>query len=164
MDKIQIRALKDKDLEAVAKVIKKASYLSLKKQNLLEEDIKEIFKRHSPKELLLKVKGNLFFVAEDDNQIIGVIGLRKHNNSKIPNRISTFYIKPEYQGKKIGKALYEHVLNLAINLKIKTLFVKSSLQAEPIYAHYGFKRIREETKHYPNGTQNTTVWMEKYLI
>ena len=124
-----------------------------------------MYSLNSPQHILNRIKENYFFIAQDNKneKIVGVIGLRKDKGSKVHNRISTFFVLHEYQGKGIGKILFNKVLNLAIKFNVKKMVVNSSLFAEPIYRHLGFKKVRIVSKNYPNGDVYKNVWMEKQM-
>jgi ribosomal protein S18 acetylase RimI-like enzyme len=52
-------------------------------------------------------KNQKFVVAKDGEKIIGVCSLHREENY---NKLSTIYILPEYQGRGIGKQLWEAVV------------------------------------------------------
>ena len=142
---IVIRGLTKADLRKAGGVIRRASLPHLKAQGLPDETIREIV-ANRPQKLAAKALGNTFFVAEDVNRkkIVGVIGLRKDDGSNIPNRLSTFYTDPEYQGKGIGRMLYEKIREEAIKNGCQKLVVSSSPYAESkVKAHEAVRRERE---------------------
>lgn len=72
-----------------------------------------------------------------DNQVVGVIG-------SMDNYINFFFVKKEYQNKKIGKKLMYTMLE---NLKQKysdTIEVDASNYSINIYKHFGFIDVEEE--------------------
>lgn len=71
-----------------------------------------------------------------DNEVVGVIG-------SMDNYINFFFVKKEYQNKKIGKKLMYAMLE---NLKQKysdTIEVDASSYASNIYKHFGFVDVEE---------------------
>ena len=94
---------------------------------------------------------------------MGLIGLRKNDEGTVYDRISTFFVLPEQRGKGVGKLLFKTVCDLAQQNKVKKLVVSSSLFAEKIYKHWGFKKIKIITKSYSNGDLYKNIWMEKKM-
>lgn len=165
MSDIRIRVLTEEDLEEAGNVVKSALLPRLKSENLPEAVIKEIISRYDPDNFREEVNGTYFLVAEDQStgKLIGVGGLRKNEGSLIPNRLTTFFVNPEYQRKGICRMLYENVKEEALKNGCKKLVVSSSPFAEPIYEHFGFKKIKVNWKKYPNGGKSYNVWMEQKL-
>lgn len=92
-----------------------------------------------------------------------MIGLKKDDESKIHNRISTFFLLKEYRGKGIGSMLFKKVFDLAKSFNVEKMVVNSSLKAEKIYRHWGFVKVRTNIKKYPNGDKYKNIWMEKNI-
>lgn len=166
MKSVIIRKVNKADINKIVKALRKAYLPIFKSQKLSKTTIDEQFRLNDASHLLLRIKDNYFFVAEDgkNKKIIGLIGLRKDDNSKIHNRISTFFVLQEYQGKGVGSMLFNKVMELVKKFKVKKLVVNSSFFAEDIYKHWGFKRIKITTKKYPNGDVYKNVWMEKEIF
>ena len=163
LDEVIIRKVKKEDLKAIPGAYIKAFRPIFESQNLSKETIKECELTNNEKHFAERVKGNYFFVAEINNKIVGMIGLRKDDGSDIQNRVSTFFVLPKYRGQGIGTLLFNKVLNLAKKLNIDKMVVSSSLFAEDIYKHWGFVRKKIIRKHYPNGDGYKMYWMEKKL-
>jgi GNAT superfamily N-acetyltransferase len=165
MNNIIIKKISKRDIPNISVIANEAYLPEYKRQKLSASTIKELLRSNDVKHISDRIKGNYFFVAKDkkENKIIGFIGLRKDNDRSLHDRISTFIVLKEYQGKGVGSMLYKKVLEQALKLKIKKLVVKASLLAEPIYSHWRFKKIRIITKTYSNGDKYRNVWMEKNL-
>jgi GNAT superfamily N-acetyltransferase len=75
--------------------------------------------------------GNLFYIAEFENKIIGAIEVRNLNH------ISLFFVDRKYQQKGIGKELFKTILKI---VKDKSSFIEvhSSPYAKDIYSKMGF--------------------------
>ena len=59
---------------------------------------------------------------------------------------------------------YEKVKRVALEKRCKKMVVSSSPYAEPIYKHFGFRKIRINWKEHDNGRKSYTVWMEQDLV
>ena len=76
------------------------------------------------------------FGAFDGHTLIGLIATK--NEGK---HISLFFIQPTYQGKGIGKSLFETATQ---DKPIAEMTVNSSSYAIPVYQSFGFEPISEE--------------------
>jgi len=82
----------------------------------------------------------LYFVAEENGGIIGMIMLRDMNY------ISQFFVAATHQGRGVGRLLWEQALRTVVDAGASGAFsVSSSLAAENIYARFGFARSGEPT-------------------
>lgn len=94
-------------------------------------------------------------IATENDTIVGIIGLQE-------NRVRTFYVHPEFQGKGIGSKLYKKLEETALTLGVTKLFVISSPMGESIYEHFGFKKIRPVEKE-RGGEKYIDTLMEKHF-
>lgn len=81
-----------------------------------------------------------FEVVEYEGQIIGSVGVYKIDEETCELR--KMYLYPSYQGTGIGKALMEHALEAAKELKYKTITLQTNsvlVKALPLYEKYGFE-------------------------
>lgn len=110
------------------------------------------------------------YIAKEDNQIVGMIGVLFSRRSK-QSHIATivwFYVSKESRGKKIGGALFNELeKDIASNSRIRkiALNVTSSQEnAQKIYAKYGFNVVgvlKNELNE--NDTYYDVFVMEKYI-
>ncbi|HQP30695.1 MAG TPA: GNAT family N-acetyltransferase [Deltaproteobacteria bacterium] len=77
-------------------------------------------------------QGNYTVVAIIDEHIMGVGLLHRYGE------IALCYVHPYYQGRGIGKGLLEDMERKARALKIKTLLLKSTLNAVSFYQLHGY--------------------------
>ena len=164
MNIILIRKVKKDDAQAIADAIKIAYIPLFQTQKLSQTSIDEQLLLNDSYHLAERFKGNYFYVAKDSKEkVVGLIGLRKNDEGTVYDRISTFFVLPEQRGKGVGKLLFKTVCDLAQQNKVKKLVVSSSLFAEKIYKHWGFKKIKIITKSYSNGDLYKNIWMEKKM-
>jgi GNAT superfamily N-acetyltransferase len=84
------------------------------------------------------------FVAEVNDEIIGMIGVRQvysYENDGLSTQISALVVKKEFQGKGIGKRLVGFVENWALMRRSKVLFLTSGLREERLATHEFYKSI-----------------------
>ena len=132
---IRIRKFKKGDAIKVSNVIKK-SFRSIISKNYTKESVEDQIKENSPKKILEKAKKVKYFVAVEKGKILGFGG---YNEEKI----HTFFVLPEMQGKGIGSRILEKVLTEAKKDGIESLKCWSSFNAENFYASFGFKKIKK---------------------
>ena len=80
--------------------------------------------------------GMTFYGAFEEDRIIGMLALRPHRH------ISLFFVEKDYQGRGVGKALFEMV---SADLEGKVMTVNSAPYAVNIYKALGFKPMAKET-------------------
>ncbi|MGF1692279.1 GNAT family N-acetyltransferase [Photobacterium kagoshimensis] len=96
------------------------------------------------------------FVAEIDGVIVGYTDLQASG------LIDHFFCHHQYQGKGVGRALMQHVLNSAKAKAIPRLYSEVSITARPFYEHYGFFVVREQTITVRGQKMNNFI-LEKWL-
>lgn len=80
--------------------------------------------------------GEAMFFAKDGDRVIGFCGIKE---SEEENRLSSIYVLPEYQGKGIGKKLWQTVAPLFNPEKDTFVRVASyNMQAIDFYKRLGF--------------------------
>lgn len=161
--KITIRRAGQKDAKLIYAIYSEVYTKINKNDGLSKKASRERMTMHNEAAMQERLRGNYFFLAIDqtNDKPVGVIGLRRDENSKVHNRVSTFDILEEYRGMGIGGRLYKKVLNLAKKLGVKKLVVSANLSAVEMYSHWGFKKTKEVVKNYSTGESYTNVWMEK---
>src|SRR3989344_6592060 len=131
----QIRKFQSQDAIKVSNVIKKG-FRSIISKNYTKESVEDQIKENSPKKIIEKAKKVKYFVAVEKGKILGFGG---YNEEKI----HTFFVLPEMQGKGIGSRILEKVLTEAKKDGIESLKCWSSFNAENFYASFGFKKIKK---------------------
>lgn len=120
--------------------------------------IEDFCTKYTPEKFAERMKTIDYFVAEDTGteKILGVIGLKEDHPR-------TFFVDPSAQGKGIGRKLYDYLETQAKRRGIMRLFLEGSPLGEPIYTHFGFKKIKTLNKE-RLGTPYTDAYMEKDLV
>lgn len=101
-----------------------------------QEGIEEFFKFANENSLAERTKSNSFaIIAYQDKNAVGVIEIKDYCH------IAMYFVKPYYQKKGCGKALFNEALSIIIRKGngINRLTVNSSLNAVPSYERLGFK-------------------------
>ncbi len=88
----------------------------------------------------LRIGEAFAITAFDNDQPVGIIEMRNGNH------LSLLFVRKEYQGRGIGRRLFENALERCrmANPALGTITVKSSPYAVPIYEKLGFRRTGPE--------------------
>lgn len=151
---IEIRKIELPDYEKVIEMIKSTIMASF--NDLYSELLnKAICEKYDLESFILSATEIEMWIAVEDEHILGIIGLQE-------NRVRTFYVHPEHQGKGIGRKLYKKLEETALTRGVTNLFVISSPIGESIYEHFGFQRIKPVEKERA-GQKYVDTLMEKYF-
>lgn len=98
-----------------------------------------------------------FFISLDTaaKKVVGIIGLKD-------NELKTFFVDPDYQGKGIGRLLYNKLEQVVRERKIKKLILYGSPLGEPVYLKFGFHKIKTVIDNL-EGIEFEDAYMEKEL-
>ena len=127
---IKYRKFRDKNVKDVALLMPRV-YREFNSDEATPEKIQEFYdyidpRKNSKKELLRKIKRPVFFVATDNNKIVGII-------RGTPDRITSLFVEGKFHKKGIGKKLFEFFQKEAIKQGSKTIKVRASLFATSFY-------------------------------
>lgn len=154
---IIVRKASFSDFSGTIDVIKKSHRISF--AHLYPKELIEDFcQKYTSEQMKERAKNTTFFVAEDTEtkRILGVIALTS-------NQLRTFFVDPDFQGKGIGKLLYQRLEQEAKKQHFTKLFLEGSPVGEPIYTRFGFKKIKTLQKK-RHGFSYTDAYMEKELL
>src|SRR3989339_1137147 len=132
---IRIRKFKEEDAN-MASVVVKRSLRSIVSHGHSKQSIEDQIKCNSPKRMRERSQYVQYFVAIEENSIVGIGG---YDHQKV----HTFFVEPNRQGKGIGKALMKKVLAEAKKKGIPSLICWSTFPAVPFYSRLGFKPTRK---------------------
>ncbi|WP_247672700.1 GNAT family N-acetyltransferase [Aquimarina sp. MMG016] len=129
---MKIRPYTPNDKDSVLKL------LDLNTPKFFDKTEKESLKKYLDNEV------EDYFVVEENNEIIGAGGINYFPTERIA-RISWDFIKPNMQGKGIGRKLTEYRINkLNNNNEIDLIIVRTSQIAYKFYEKMGFKLVKVE--------------------
>ena len=135
-EKMKIRIAKRQDIKKIKKFVSSIleEIFSSPAKNL--EDLDNIEKNFE-----------LFLVAEEDEEIIGTIGLKNERDA----RISRMYVKKSKRGKDIGKQLLMELFDYCKG-RFNRIFLTTYPQMESMgfYKKFGFKKFKQDER----------IWME----
>lgn len=98
-------------------------------------------KRISDWQKKIKDKSFITLVYENDHNISGYLwaGKNRDNNINIPNEIYAIYVKPKFQGKGIGKALFKEYHNIINHSSFYLYMLKGNTKTSKFYSAMGGK-------------------------
>lgn len=103
-----------------------------------------------------KCSSKFTLVAETDGIIAGFAELDDDGH------IDCFYCHKDFQGKGVGRLLYQEIENEALDRNLSRLFVEASITAKPFFKRMGFSVI-EKQKVKTRGAEFTNFRMEKLI-
>jgi len=96
------------------------------------------------------------YVADQDGMILGFGELETNGH------IDCFYCHRHYQGRGVGRSIYQAMEAKARELKLTRLFTEASITAKPFFQRLGFSLVREQ-QVVCRGETFTNYCMEKRL-
>lgn len=139
MENFKIKVAIESDLENLIKFLKKPEIDELFVSPLSQRKIsieKRVYSKYN--------EGLWLIITDENNEIIGCRALVPEFNSVM---LSTFAINPSYQGKKLGKKLYQASINIAKErFNCKEIFVdswNSNKTASILAKKFGFEKYKE---------------------
>lgn len=92
-------------------------------------------------------KGGNFWIAKDDERLIGTIGIMPYNTGIAV--LKKFFVYEKYQGEPyhIGRTLYNELITFAKKKAYKTILLdtpRNTERAHKFYEKAGFQKINEE--------------------
>lgn len=103
-----------------------------------------------------KCLSKLTLVADSDGLIAGFVQFENDGH------IDCFYCHKDFQGKGVGRLLFEAVEKKARKQKLTKLFVEASITAKPFFEKMGFSIVKRQ-KVLTKGIKLTNYQMEKFV-
>jgi GNAT superfamily N-acetyltransferase len=136
---MEIRKFKKGDTKAVARLIVR-TFKKYNGEDFFDQegvsktlDLFDI-KKNTEEQLIERFKKTpIFYVAEVDGKIIGMI-------RGLPNKISSFFVDGQEQGKGVGKKLIRRFELEAKKRKSEYIKIRASLYATAFYQKRGYKK------------------------
>ncbi len=131
--------------------------LGFSAEDMIEQDMLSLDKFMPPKGRLL--------LAYVDGTPVGVACLKELGNNT--GEVKRMYVRPEYRGRGIGRALLEKLIEEAIEIGYDRLKLDSARfmqEAHHLYRSMGFTQIEPyEGSEIPQEFRSHWVFMEKYI-
>lgn len=102
-----------------------------------EEHREEIEKYNN--EIYKKSNGELWIALNEKNEIVGTIALLKHSDDNV--ELKKFYVRKDYRGQGVSKALYEKAMDMCKESGFKRIFLGTYERLETAIQFYIKRRI-----------------------
>jgi GNAT superfamily N-acetyltransferase len=89
------------------------------------------------------ITGNEVYLAEEDGQVLGCVGLIAGEGDGPVWTLEHFWVRPAAMGRGVGRALFEHARELAKAGGAERLEIDADPNAEPFYLRMGARRVGE---------------------
>lgn len=93
-------------------------------------------------ESMIKDDANHFWVATQDDQVIGFSALKTINSEKM--ELDALFVEPDFMGKGIGRCLLDTTIAHAKNQNVASIVLLSDPNAKPFYTAMGAKYVGEK--------------------
>ena len=144
---IRIREYEEKDTSGIAKLVREVLFEIFHTEARNIEDLNRIRKEYFEK------KG-IFYVAEDDVKIVGVIAVKREKDRIA--RLKRMYVAKEHRKQKIGQQLLNKVIDFCKHKGYKKIILSTypqMKQAIEFYKKNGFQEYQ----------RNEQIFFEKTL-
>lgn len=153
---IKIRLFKAQDAEQIAQLF----HQTVRQVNIRDYSNEQV-QAWAPDDLHFRdwvsVCSNRFtYVADDAGTIAGFGELEPNGH------IDCFYCHKNYQGRGVGRQMYQAIEAKAIELSLPRLFTEASITAKPFFQRMGFAVVRAQVVT-RRGETFTNYAMEKLL-
>jgi len=140
---MEISLVREKDLKQLSQMIQetcKTSFCGYYPKNWIDYTIN----RQTINRLREKSKLLHFYVAKEDEKIIGCAAIGDYYGKQDESCLFSFFVDPNYQGKGIGKSLIKHLEKDQYFTRANKIFVPSSIPALPFYKKMGYDFVDEK--------------------
>ena len=132
-----IRSFRNSDAENVSAMIIRTERITNSK-DYSEEWINALEKRAQPSDILERAGWTHFYVAEENDTIIGCGAIGSYWGSEAESSLFNIFVLPEYQGKGIGRKIVETLEQDEYFLRAKRVEVPASITAVNFYRKLGY--------------------------
>ena len=148
---IKIRNFVPEDAGAVSAVIRETMRISNGKDYSFDI-LQPLIEYFSPEKVIQLSRERHCLVAETNGRIVGTIAIEA-------SELCTFFVHPDFQGKKIGTGLLKAIEKLALADGIRKIKAASSITGVPFYEKSGYRKTGIEKVE----TAGRQIEMEKNL-
>jgi N-acetylglutamate synthase-like GNAT family acetyltransferase len=132
-----IRRFRENDAEKVSTMIIQ-TLKTTNSKDYSEEAINTLEKQLQPSHILERAAWTHFYVAEENDTIIGCGAIGPYWGSETESSLFTIFVLPEYQGKGIGRKIIETLEQDEFFLRAKRVEVPASITAVNFYRKLGY--------------------------
>ena len=100
--------------------------------------MEQLIETESPEHVLERASWTHFYVAEEQDNIIGCGAIGPYWGREDESSLFTIFVLPEYQGKGIGRAIIDTLEKDEFFLRAKRIEIPASITGVPFYLKMGY--------------------------
>lgn len=132
-----IRRLREQDAQAVSDLI--ITTIRISNVGDYPADLmEELVKTQTPEHILQRASWTHFYVAEDEDAIIGCGAIGPYWGKEDESSLFSIFVHPDYQGKGIGRAIVETLEKDEYALRARRIEIPASITGLPFYQRMGY--------------------------
>ena len=132
-----IRRFEEQDAKAVSELIRKTIRISNTKDYPVDL-MEQLIETESPEHVLERASWTHFYVAEEQDNIIGCGAIGPSWGKEDESSLFTIFVLPEYQWKGIGRAIIDTLEKDEFFLRAKRIEIPASITGVPFYLKMGY--------------------------
>ena len=134
---MNIRRFQESDAAAVSELIRTTLQIT-NSRDYPPEIINALIERETPDHILQRASWTHFYVAEADSKIIGSGAIGPYWDKQDESSLFTIFVRPDCQGKGVGKAIVETLERDSFALRAKRIEIPASITGLPFYLKMGY--------------------------
>ena len=134
---MNIRRFQESDAAAVSELIRTTLQIT-NSRDYPPEIINALIERETPDHILQRASWTHFYVAEADSKIIGSGAIGPYWDRQDESSLFTIFVRPDCQGKGVGKAIVETLERDPFALRAKRIEIPASITGLPFYLKMGY--------------------------
>ena len=137
MNSMTIRRFEPADAENVSALIIKTLKIS-NVHDYSPDDMEELAKHMQPQDILQRASWTHFYVAEEQESIIGCGAIGPYWGKEDESSLFTIFVLPECQGRGVGRKIVETLEGDEYALRAKRIEIPASITGLPFYRKMGY--------------------------
>ena len=134
---MNIGRFQESDAAAVSELIRTTLQIT-NSRDYPPEIINALIERETPDHILQRASWTHFYVAEADSEIIGSGAIGPYWDRQDESSLFTIFVRPDCQGKGVGKAIVETLERDPFALRAKRIEIPASITGLPFYLKMGY--------------------------
>ena len=134
---MDIRRFQESDAAAVSELIRTTLQIT-NSRDYPSKIINALIERETPDHILQRASWTHFYVAEADSKIIGSGAIGPYWDKQDESSLFTIFVRPDCQGKGVGKAIVETLERDPFALRAKRIEIPASITGLPFYLKMGY--------------------------